>query len=375
MTLLGFDGKRAVMNYTGIGNYSRLALESILPLLPDAHFNLYTPRRRENPRMAELEKSPQVSICTPDTLTGRLMPHVWRSHGLCDQLMRDKPALYHGLSNELPWGMEHTGIPSVVTIHDLIFMRHPEFYHRADVSICTHKFRYAATVADRVIAISQRTAHDLHELFGIPDDKIRIVYQGCSPLFSQPVDSTAIEQNRLKYGNYIIGVGTIERRKNQLLTLRALALLPNDVNLVLVGRPTAYADTIRAEARRLGLSNRLYMLSDVTMTEIPALYAGAQVAAYPSFYEGFGIPMLEALAAGVPLVAATGSCLEEAGGEGAIYVDPANHEEFAEAALRIISNPALREEMVDRGRRHITAFAPEKFGQSLVNVYNELLDR
>jgi len=373
MKIIGFDGKRAVMNYTGIGNYSRLALESLLPLLPDTQLRLYTPRLRENPRMKALLKSPQVELRTPDTFAGRIFPHVWRSHGLADQLRREKPALYHGLSNELPLGIEKTGIPTVVTIHDLIFMRHPEFYHRADVGICHRKFEYAARVADRVIAISQRTADDLCELFDIPEEKIRIVYQGCSPLFSRPAAPEAIEENRRIYGDYIIGVGTIESRKNQLLTLRALAQLPANVNLLLVGRPTAYADKIAAEARRLGLSERLFMLSNVPMTDIPALYAGALLASYPSFYEGFGIPILEAIAAGVPLVAATGSCLEEAGGPGAIYVDPTDTDAFAAAAMRLISNPMLREEMVARGRQYIDRFAPEKFGQGLVNVYNELL--
>lgn len=374
MSTIGFDGKRAVMNYTGIGNYSRLALESILPLMPaDTRLRLYTPRLRENPRLKPLLKSPQVELRIPDSLTGRMFPHYWRSRGLCSQLRRESPALYHGLSNELPLGIERTGIPTVVTIHDLIFMRHPEFYHRADVGICRRKFEYAARVADRVIAISQRTALDLRELFNIPEEKIRIVYQGCAPIFGRPINPEAIEENRRIYGRYIIGVGTIESRKNQLLTLQALAALPQDVNLVLVGRQTAYARTIAAEARRLGLQERLFMLSNVGMTEIPALYAGAVFAAYPSFYEGFGIPMLEAIAAGVPLVAATGSCLEEAGGPGALYVDPADPEAFAAAALRLLDNPMLREEMVARGRQYIARFAPEKFGQGLVDVYNELL--
>lgn len=373
MRTIGFDGKRAVMNYTGIGNYSRLALESILPLMADTELRLYTPKVCVNARLKPLLKSPRVELRTPDTLGGRLFPHYWRSRGLSKQLQREKPALYHGLSNELPWGIQKTGIPTVVTIHDLIFMRHPEFYHRADVNICRHKFEYAARVADRVIAISQRTADDLRELFGIPEDKIRIVYQGCAPIFGQPVATEAIEENRNIYGRYIIGVGTIESRKNQLLTLRALPLMPADVNLVLVGRRTAYADSIKSEARRLGLSDRLYMLENVTMGEIPALYAGAVIASYPSFYEGFGIPMLEAIAAGVPLVAATGSCLEEAGGPGALYVDPTDEEAFAEAANRLIAEPILREEMVARGRQYIDRFSPERFGRGLVNVYDELL--
>lgn len=371
--IIGFDGKRAVTNYTGIGNYSRLALESILPLLPDVALRLYTPKIRQNERLENLLRSPQVELRTPDSLMGRLFGSLWRSKLLTEQLRRENPALYHGLSNELPLGIERTGIPTVVTTHDLIFMRHPEFYHKPDVEICRRKFEYAARVANRVIAISQCTANDLIELYGIPESKIRIVYQGCSPIFSQPVSKDAIEQNRKRFGHYIIGVGTIESRKNQLLTVKALRHLPSDVNLVLVGRRTAYAKLIDAEICRLGLQNRVTMLSGVAMADIPALYAAAQVAAYPSFYEGFGIPMLEAIAAGVPVIAATGSCLEEAGGPGACYVAPTDVMAFADVAKSILNNSSLRNDMVAKGRQHIAQFAPENFGRDLVAVYNELL--
>ncbi len=373
MTTIGFDGKRAVMNYTGIGNYSRLALESMLPLLPDVTLRLYTPKLHKNPRLEQILASQRVELRTPDTFIGKLMPHVWRSRGLTEQLKREKPALYHGVSNELPAGIKETNIPSVVTIHDLIFLRHPEFYHHTDVEICNRKFRYAARTADRIIAISQRTANDIMELYNIPEEKIRIVYQGCSPLFSQHVAPEKIAELKQLYGNYIIGVGTIEQRKNQLITLRSLYALPKEINLVLVGRQTAYAKEILNEARRLGLTDRIFMLKDVSMTDIHALYAAAIFAAYPSYYEGFGIPMLEALAAGVPVIAATGSCLEEAGGPGAIYVNPDNVDEFTDAATQLINNTMLREEMVARGRQYIQRFAPENFGQGLVNVYNELL--
>lgn len=371
---IGFDGKRAVENYTGIGNYSRLALESLLPLMPQAKFDLYAPRLKENPRLGKLLSDPRIAIKLPDTLNGRLFPHVWRSKSLSRQLRRDRPALYHGLSNELPMGIKESGVPSVVTIHDLIFERHPEFYHRPDVAICRRKFRYAAEAADRVIAISQRTSLDLQELYGISPEKIRVVYQGCSPLFFNTPDPEKVAENRRKFGRYIIGVGTIESRKNQLLTLKALPQLPQDVHLVLVGRPTAYAKTLITQARKLGLEYRLVMLSGVSMAEIPALYAAAVFAAYPSFYEGFGIPMLEALACGVPLVAATGSCLEEAGGPGALYVNPSDVDAFAQAALKLLDSTLLREEMVARGRQYISRFAAENFGRGLLSVYQELID-
>jgi len=373
MTLIGFDGKRAVMNYTGIGNYSRLALQSILPLMPDARLRLYTPKKRNNPRLTQLLKNPRVELRLPDSFAGRAFGSIWRSKWLSSQLRREAPALYHGLSNELPLGIETTGIPTVVTIHDLIFMRHPEFYHRADVEICRRKFQFAAKVADRVIAISERTKLDLMELFGTPEEKIRVVCQGCDPLFSCAPQPEAVVALREKFGRYIIGVGTIECRKNQLLAVRALQLLPADVNLVLIGRRTAYAKQIDAAISHLGLQDRVFFLQNVSMQQIAALYAAAEVASYPSFYEGFGIPVLEAIASGVPVVAAKGSCLEEAGGPGAIYVDPTDVDGFAAAVTSLLDNRVLREEMVARGRQYIARFEPENFGRGLVNVYNELI--
>lgn len=373
---IGFDGKRAVMNYTGIGNYSRLALQCIHNVAPDNRLLIYTPRIKSNPRLAPLLELKGVELHRPDTLFGRLAGSVWRSRGICSQLRRDGLDLYHGLSNELPLGIDRCPFPSVVTIHDLIFRRHPEFYHRADVSICDRKFSYAARAATRVIAISERTKADIVELYGVDPAKIDIVYQGCADIFHQPIAAEEIARVRQKYalsGPYIIGVGTVEARKNQLLTLRALANLPKDVSLVIVGRHTAYGRQMQAEAERLGLTSRVCYIQGAPFTDLPPLYAGAVAAAYPSFYEGFGIPMLEAIAAGVPVVAATGSCLEEAGGPGAIYVDPTSVGDFTDAMRSLIDDDALRRRMVADGRRHIARFAGENFGADLVKVYQSML--
>lgn len=373
---IGFDAKRAVMNYSGIGNYSRLALESLHKLRPDDTLVLFTPKIKDNPQLKALLDEPKIHLSTPDRLSGRLLPSLWRSKWLTSQLRRESIDLYHGLSNELPLGIEKSDIPSVVTIHDLIFLRHPEFYHAPDVKICDKKFRYAAEAATRVIAISERTSKDLIELYGIEPGKIDIVYQGCADIFYKPISNDEIKCVKEKYGlpqKYIIGVGTIESRKNQLLTLRSLKNLPADISIVLVGRQTAYARQIRETAENLGLSKRLIMIQGAPFTDFPALYAGAIFASYPSYYEGFGIPMLEALAAGVPVIAATGSCLEEAGGPGAIYVHPDSVEEYTEAALSLIGSPELREQMVREGREYIKRFDATKFADGLLDTYRKIL--
>jgi glycosyltransferase involved in cell wall biosynthesis len=147
------------------------------------------------------------------------------------------------------------------------------------------------------------------------------------------------------------------------------------VELVLVGRQTAYAKQIAREAQRLGVAARVHMLENVPMTDIAALYAGAIMASYPSHYEGFGIPMLEAIAAGVPVVAATGSCLEEAGGPGGVYVNPLDVEQFAAEANRLLNDSTLRRSMVAEGRKYIARFDADNFGRGLISVYSNVLQK
>lgn len=292
------------------------------------------------------------------------------------QFLRERPQLYHGLSNLVPVGLDKTGIPSVVTIHDLIFIPHPEFYNRVDAEIYKHNFKRSARTADRIMAISECTKRDLINYYNIPEEKIDVVYQGCDNSFYMPVSPEKMEDVRKRYNlpeKYIIGIGTIEKRKNQLLALKALQNLPRDINFVLVGRYTDYVKEIMKEAARLNLTERLRIIHGADFKDFPALYSGAVFSSYPSRYEGFGIPVIESLAAGTPVIAATGSCLEEAGGPGGIYVNPDSVEEFTEAAKVLINDEVLRQRMIDQGKQYITRFSPDNFTKGLVESYSKTL--
>ncbi len=376
LSSIAFDAKRAVLNYSGLGNYSRLVLELISQKFPKTELRLYTPKIKENSLLSPLLKNPEIKIYTPDSRSGKLFGSFWRSRGMTRQLMRERPQLYHGLSNLVPAGLDKTGIPSVVTIHDLIFIPHPEFYHRMDAEIYKHNFKRSALTADRIMAISECTKRDLIHYYNIPEEKIDVVYQGCDNPFYIPVSSEKMEEVKKRYNlpeRYIIGIGTIEKRKNQLLTLKALQNLPSDVSLILVGRYTDYVKDIIKEANRLNLTKRLQIIHGADFKDFPALYAGAVFSSYPSRYEGFGIPVIESLAAGTPVVAATGSCLEEAGGPGGIYVDPDSVEEFTETAKVLLEDNTLRQRMIDQGRNYITRFSPDNFTKGLVESYSKTL--
>lgn len=374
---IGFDSKRAVLNYSGLGNYSRLAIEVLANRFPETEMRLYTPKIKENKLLDPLLENPLINLVTPDTLFGRMFGSLWRSRGMAAQLRRDGMDLFHGLSNQLPAGIEKTGIPSIVTIHDVIFIPHPEFYHKPDVEIYKRHFHRSADIADRIIAISECTKQDLINYFQIPENKIDIVYQGCDRSFYREVTREEISNVKKKYGLpscYILGVGTVEARKNQLLALRALRYLPEHINLVLVGRPTKYVKEILKEAERLRLTNRIKLIHGADFRDFPAFYAGAAVSSYPSWYEGFGIPVIESIASGTPVIAATGSCLEEAGGPGALYVDPSSDKDFATAAVSILENPFLRDELVSKGRDYITRFSSDSFAKGLIESYAKLLN-
>ena len=367
---LGFDAKRVFHNATGLGNYSRDVLRILQARHPEHEYLAYTPRPG---RLAPLVGS---SLCVkgPRSPLARALPSLWRQAGVVADLRRDGVALYHGLSNELPTGIERAGIATVVTIHDLIFERHPELYAPIDRRIYRMKFRSAAARARRVVAISEQTAADLVELYGVERARIRVVYQVCHPAFRAPDDAlaAALRERLALPPSFVLSVGTLERRKNLLLVLQALRGL-DGVHLVAVGRPTAYARELDAFVAAHGLGARVRFLRGLSMPELAALYRMATVLVYPSLFEGFGIPILEALAVGTPVVTTRGGCFAEAGGPGSAYVDPRDPDELRAVLAALLADPARRAEMAARGREHAARFRDEAIADALFNVYDEAM--
>lgn len=370
---IGFDGKRAVQNNTGLGNYSRLLVEKMATIFPDNSYRLYAPRRRENPRLAPIERLANVAFAYPESAIWRRIPSLWRSWGITRRLKADGLTLYHGLSGELPLNIGEAGIPSVVTIHDLIFRHFPENYRAIDRHIYDYKFRRACLDATRVIAISKKTKADITADYGIDPAKIDVVYQGCDTIFRHRPDAEAIAEVKRLYGldrPYIISVGTLEPRKNQLQAVEGLALLPKDIDLLLVGRRGDYARRVLDPAiARLHLGGRVKFLEGIPFAHLPALYAGALLSSYTSRYEGFGLPVIESLSVGTPVIAATGSCLEEAGGPSTPAIDPDSVEEWADTARRLIDDTAYAAETASRGREYVGRFSHEAMARGTMATY------
>ena len=374
---IGFDGKRAVQNFTGLGNYSRYIVDILCQFYPENEYVLYAPKKRDNKRLDMLtEKYPQLHLSYPAASFWRKFSSLWRIFGITHQLEKENAGIFHGLSNELPLNIHKSDIKSVVTIHDLIFLRYPQYYHFIDRKIYTYKFRKACENADKIIAVSECTKRDIIQYFHIPTDKIEVVYQGCDPVFERPIDNKKKEEVCAKYqlpARYILNVGSIEERKNALLIVQALAQLPQDIHLVIVGRRTTYTKKIERFINEHSLASRVHLMHNIPFGDLPAIYQSAEVFVYPSHFEGFGIPIIEALHSGVPVVAATGSCLEEAGGPDSIYVNPNNVDETIQALKEILSNPSKKKLMIEKGKVFVKRFAAENHATQIINIYNNII--
>ena len=374
---IGFDAKRAAQNRTGLGNYSRFVIRGLSRCSDVERLLIYVPNPRKMSALGGLEQEPKVNLRFPSE-NYRWPRSLWRVWSLTKELPADGVQLYHGLSHELPLNISDVpSVKSVVTIHDLIFLRYPQYYKPIDRWIYRYKFHRACEQADRIIAVSECTKRDIIRFFGTAEDKIDVVYQGCDDRFRQAVSAEKKEEVRTHYQlpkHFILYVGSIEERKNLMLLARALQLLKDkDIQVVAVGRRTSYANRIDAFIKSHGLTNRFRIVSGVPFADLPAFYQLADVFVYPSRFEGFGIPLLEALCSGTPAVGCTGSCLEEAGGPSSLYVNPDDEYELAAALDNILSNPTLRQQMIADGKDHAAHFHADTLTQQLLNTYQRAI--
>lgn len=372
---IGFDGKRAVQNFTGLGNYSRYITDILCHFYPENDYILYAPKKRDNKRLNQLTgQYRQLSLAYPVSFWKKFSS-LWRVWGITSQLGKEGIDIFHGLSNELPLNIRKSRIKSIVTIHDLIFLRFPQYYHLIDRKIYTYKFRKACENADKIIAISECTKRDIIRYFDISEDKIEVVYQGCDTSFTHVVTEEKKREIRNKYQlpeHYILNVGSIEERKNILAAVQTLPMLPTDIHLVIVGRRTDYTEKVEQYIKKNKLTERVHIISNVPFDDLPAFYQSAEIFVYPSRFEGFGIPIIEALYSGIPVVAATGSCLEEAGGPESIYVNPDDIAGMADAFKQIYSNSDKRKNMVEKGREFAKQFSEKQQSEEIINIYKKL---
>lgn len=374
MYKIGFDAKRAFKNFSGLGNYSRSTISSLTTIFNYNEYYLYTPDYKKHP-LHKFAEASNIKIRKPEKFTEKKLPSLWRSYTLKSQIENDSLDLWHGLSGELPICPVHAA--KVVTIHDLIFLRYPKFYKPLDRWIYKKKVEYAVKNADKIIAISKQTADDIVEFFGVDRDKIEVIYQSCDPQFYKKATQEQIELAKKKYNlpkRFIVAMGTVEERKNVANVVKALPSLPKDIKLYCFGKWTPYAIKVNSIAEKLGVKDRVVMVHNADFSLIPAVYSLAECLIYVSFFEGFGVPVLEGITYGIPVITSGGSSMLEAGGDSALYANPDSPSDIADKIEMLLSSPTLKRSMIERGYAHAKNFRDDKVAERVFEVYKKVIE-
>lgn len=289
--------------------------------------------------------------------------------------VRRRLSLLHSMAFVTP--LIHT-TPTIITIYDLSFLHYPQLFPPAQRLYLTTQTRRSAKWARRIITISQSSKRDVHQLLNIPLDKIDVVYPAVADHF-QPLPPAQIAHFRHQKQlppRFILHVGTLQPRKNLLILLAAMAQLPpqlQHIPLFLVGGKGWYYDEIIGRVQTLGLQNRVHFIGYAPETDLPFWYNTADLLVFPSLYEGFGLPIVQALACGTPTITANISAMPEAAGNAALLFHPHNPDQLAHRIQTVLENPHQAATMRQRGLTHAQTFSWQTAGTQTAAIYRKAL--
>lgn len=380
---IGYDGKRAYQNKTGLGNYIRSLIAILTHHYPGNEYTLFAPKKTD---LFNVNHFPKAYAIFPSTPFYKQFPALWRRSGMVKEIANAKLDIFHGVSNELPKGIQHTGCRSVVTVHDLIYERFPETYAFDERYVHRWKIKHACKVADAVIAISQQTKNDLIEFYKVPEEKIFISYQSCNPIFQRTIseeEKTAVKKRYNLPDVFYLFVSSIAPRKNLITICRAMALSKdtNKIPLVVIGNGKKQKEEAKQLMSANGIGDRLILLNELpqskessftTAADFPAIYQQALALIYPSIFEGFGAPLLEALWSNIPVISSNASCLPEVGGDAALYFSPYDAVALAEHMQAVANNKNLVKTLKEKGYHQARKFTTESYAESIMQVYNTI---
>lgn len=371
---LGIDAKRAFRNNVGLGNYSRNLIHNLEKSSFES-IGLYSPKGPNQENLKFQQKLNKSQTIVPEGLDSLF----WRDLKLSGVLEKNKIQLFHGLSHTLPYKLK---CKSVVTMHDLIFLKHPEYFSLADRISYKLRFKYAAQSSDHIISISEHTKRDLVELLKVPEEKITVTYQPCSEnFFVKHIDdacrSLINEKFNISKKPFLLYVGTIEKRKNLAKAVAAFGELDSRIqaeyDFLVIGKKTEYYSEVEEQIKKYGLENKIKYSGFVSNEDLVDLYNLAYLFVYPSLYEGFGIPVLEAMQCGTPALTSNTTSLLEVGGEASFLVDPESVSEIHEQLKIALTDSGAYSKKIACLSHHILKFSPHHTTQSVLDVYGKVL--
>ena len=375
---IGFDAKRIFNNTTGLGNYSRSLVRNLQEFYPENQYHLFSPEVKRAEHSKHFLASTKFKVHISKT---RLKSY-WRSFSIVKDLKVAGIEIYHGISNELPHNLSQAGIKSIVTIHDLIFKIYPETYSISERIIYDRKFRYACQKADKIVAISESTKKDIIRFYDIAASKIEVIYQTCNPIFYNLRSTEENEKVLATYHlpqSFFLYVGSIEQRKNLKLIIEAYKTSATAIKipLVIIGKGGDYKNECTKLISQFALDSYFIWMDNLGNNEhLQSIYQQAKALIYPSFYEGFGLPVTEALLSKTPVITSDTSSLREAGGPHSIYIDPKNSTALSTAILNIIEDPNLVSTMVGNGYEYAQrTFNTRNLTDKMMHCYQSISEK
>lgn len=346
---IGIDIHSLSGRHTGVAMYVRSLITWLAKRHPQAPINLLA--MTDFPRQFLIDY-PIIKIPGRRFWTTFWLSWYWLTH-------HQRPSVVLYPAHLLPL---YSPMKNVITVHDLAFELFPDHFTARDRMRLSRGTRRAVKKADHIIAVSNSAKNDLVRLYRVPESKITTIYEGCDTEFFQPASVTAIETVKQKYQlnrPYVITVGTLQKRKNHIALVEALAQVKEAIRIDLVfagGKGWLY-DELLQRITELGLEDRVKLLGYVPDEDRPPLYSGAALFALPSLYEGFGLPILEAMACGAPVLTANNSALTEVGADAALFVDAHSIEAIAEGLVKIIKDTTLRQRLIEKGFEQVKKFS------------------
>jgi glycosyltransferase involved in cell wall biosynthesis len=375
---VGFDATAAVRQGGGIGRYVRELLRALAEVDAGNDYRVFVASPRPLPH--PLPTLPRGARLFHLPLHDRWLARAWHRARLPIpvELALGPLDLYHSPDFTLPPTLP--GTPTLLTVHDLSYVRDPDSASPALRAFLDRVVPRSVRRATRVLADSEATRGDLVELYGTSAEKIEVLYSGVSDTFQPVTDAAALSAVRARYGltsePFVLSVGALHARKNHARLIQAFACLDPALvrshRLVIAGGREWSSDAILAEPQRHGLAGRIHFPGYVADEDLPALYSAAAAFAYPSLYEGFGLPVLEAMACGLPVVTSNVSCLPEVAGGAALLVAPHDVAALAAALASLLTDKALAAALAARGRARAAKFTWDKAARQLLDVYDRL---
>lgn len=360
---IGIDAKRAFMNSTGLGNYCRNILFSLLEADSENEYFLFTPRIR----IVEFEKSISTFKNVKIITSTSFFDFWFRSFSITNLLKKLNIDIYHGLSNELPFTISKFEGKKIVTIHDLIPFKEDVFVKIPEIFIYRLKLKSAIKSADTIIAISNQTKEDINRIFG--NQNIKVIYQPYNHIYNHISQEKIIEvKNKFQLPDkYFLQVGRMEYRKNIQQVLEALKLLgaQSQIHFVCVGKKTRFTESLVSFITNFKLINKVHFYHNISTDELQVIYKLSSFCIYPSKYEGFGIPILEAIFHHKRVITTKGGCFAEAGGSLANYVDILSANDIATEIIKLEKNSI---ELSGR-EEHLNKFTPSKIAKEIIEIY------